>query len=77
MTRKLRFEDIENAPATIVFVIDDQGAQGENILTSFVVSNDEAEKLKSKSDTDIKKQMDKKDPPVEKISLGKKRKKVN
>lgn len=74
MTRKLRFEDIPDCPFTNVFVIDDKGAEGEDIISSAVITNDEAEKLKAKSDTDLKKDMDKDDPPVEKKSMGKPKK---
>jgi len=76
MTRIVRYEDIPDCPFTQVFIIDDKGELGEDIIGSAIVTNDEAKKLQAKSDTELKADMDKKDKPVEKKSLGTRKKRI-
>jgi len=75
MTRKIVYEDIPDCPFVEVFVIDDKGDLGEDIIASAIITNDEAKRMQRKSDSELTQDMDRKNPKVEKKSLGNRKRK--
>jgi hypothetical protein len=72
MTRQLKFEDILDLPIVKVTIIDthDDGRPGVDELGSFIVTFDEAVKLKAKSQAILKGELDRMNTPETIVELG-------
>lgn len=68
--RKIRCEDMKDTPFCTLYVIDDKGVKGENIISSCVMLQEHADAYMKKANADIQKEMDRNDSPVEVKKLG-------